>query len=86
MSDLSNWKAPPFPDRKVLQGRYCRLEPLDVAKHGPDIAAANLGADDVWSYLPAPPPKDRASSRKEKRIPLRDRGHFIRLTKNHLKA
>jgi RimJ/RimL family protein N-acetyltransferase len=60
MSDLSSWKAPPFPDRKVLQGRYCRLEPLDVAKHGPEIAAANLGADDVWAYLPAPPPKDRA--------------------------
>jgi RimJ/RimL family protein N-acetyltransferase len=60
MSDLSSWKAPPFPERKVLQGRYCRLEPLDVAKHGPDIAAANLGTDDVWTYLPAPPPKDRA--------------------------
>jgi len=60
MSDLANWKAPPFPPRKVLEGRYCRLEPLDVARHGPQIAAATLGADDVWTWLPAPPPKDRA--------------------------
>jgi RimJ/RimL family protein N-acetyltransferase len=60
MSDLSHWKAPPFPARKVLEGRYCRLEPLDVARHGGEIAAATLGADDVWTYLPAPPPKDRA--------------------------
>ena len=34
MSDLANWKAPPFPPRKVLEGAYCRLEPLDVARHG----------------------------------------------------
>ena len=60
MSDLSNWKAPPFPPRKVLDGAYCRLEPLDVARHGADIAAAFAGADRVWDYLPATPPKDRA--------------------------
>ena len=60
MSDLKNWKGVPFPERKVLEGQYCRLEPLDVAKHTADIVAAFKGADDVWSYLPAPPPKDRA--------------------------
>ena len=60
MSDLKNWKGVPFPDRKVLEGRYCRLEPLDLARHGADIFAAMQGADNVWDYLPAPPPKDRA--------------------------
>ena len=60
MSDLKNWTPPPFPDRKVLEGRYCRLEPLDVARHGAEIAAAFVGAADVWAYLPAYPPKDRA--------------------------
>jgi RimJ/RimL family protein N-acetyltransferase len=60
MSDLSNWKAPPFPPRKTLEGRYGRLEPLDVARHGADIAAAFVGADSVWTWLPAYPPKDRA--------------------------
>jgi len=26
MSDLKNWTPRPFPERKVLQGRYCRLD------------------------------------------------------------
>jgi RimJ/RimL family protein N-acetyltransferase len=59
MSDLSRWKAPPFPPARVLEGHYCRLEPLDVARHGADIAAAFVGAHDVWAYLPVPEPKDR---------------------------
>src|ERR1044072_1733949 len=61
MSDLSNWKAPPFPPRKVLEGTYCRLEPLDVARHGAEIAAAFVGADSVWDYLPVEQPKARAA-------------------------
>jgi RimJ/RimL family protein N-acetyltransferase len=64
MSDLANWTPPPFPPRKVLEGSYCRLEPLDVAKHGAQIAAAFAGAHDVWTYLPAEPPKDRAAYEK----------------------
>src|ERR1044071_370070 len=60
MSDLKNWTPRPFPDRKVLQGRYCRLEPLNVAKHGGDIWAAFAGADSVWAYLPVAQPKTRA--------------------------
>ena len=60
MGDLSDWKAPPFPPRKVVEGAYCRLEPLDVAKHGGDIAAAFAGAHDVWTYLPVEEPQDRA--------------------------
>lgn len=61
MNDLSNWTPPPFPPRRVLEGAYCRLEPLDVAKHGGDIAAAFVGAHDVWTYLPVDEPKDRAA-------------------------
>jgi len=62
MSDLSNWKAPPFPPAKVLEGRYCRLEPLDVARHGADIAAAFADApDDLWAWLPTYKPEDRAA-------------------------
>jgi RimJ/RimL family protein N-acetyltransferase len=64
MSDLSNWTPPSFPPRKVLDGAYCRLEPLDVGKHGGDIAAAFESAHDVWTYLPVEPPKDRATYEK----------------------
>jgi RimJ/RimL family protein N-acetyltransferase len=56
MTDLANWTPPPFPPAKVLEGRYCRLEPLDVARHGADIAAAFVGAHDVWTYLPVQEP------------------------------
>lgn len=61
MNDLTNWTPPPFPPRKILEGQYCRLEPLDVARHGADIAAAFAGAHGVWDYLPVEGPKDRAA-------------------------
>jgi RimJ/RimL family protein N-acetyltransferase len=64
MNDLANWTPPPFPPAKVQEGAYCRLEPLDVAKHGGDIAAAFVGAHDVWTYLPVEEPKDRAAYEK----------------------
>ncbi len=59
MSDLKNWTPRPFPQAKVLEGRYCRLEPLDVARHGADIAAAMAGANSVFDWLPAVLPRDR---------------------------
>ena len=64
MNDLANWTPPPFPPRKTREGSYCRLEPLDVAKHGADIAAAFVGAHDVWTYLPVEEPKDRGTYEK----------------------
>jgi RimJ/RimL family protein N-acetyltransferase len=63
-TDLSGWTSPPFPPRKVLEGQYCRLEPLDAARHGADIAAAFAGADEVWAYLPVQPPESPAAYEK----------------------
>jgi len=54
-----DWKAPPFPLAKVLDGQYCRLEPLDVSRHLDDIWAVNAGHDRVWDWLPATPPKSK---------------------------
>jgi RimJ/RimL family protein N-acetyltransferase len=52
MTDLKNWTPRPFPPRKVLEGRYARLEPLDVARHGADIWAAFANApESLWDYL-----------------------------------
>jgi RimJ/RimL family protein N-acetyltransferase len=61
MNELAGWKAPPFPPSIVLEGRYCRLEPLDVARHAADIAAAFAGAHDVWTYLPVKEPESPAA-------------------------
>ena len=58
MSDLANWVARPLPERKVLDGRYVRLEPFNAAKHGAELySAATLSdAEDRFAYLPEVPP------------------------------
>ncbi|HTE14245.1 MAG TPA: GNAT family protein [Burkholderiales bacterium] len=50
---MPHWKAPSPPPRTVLAGRYCRLEPIDPARHTADLCAANaLDADGAgWTYL-----------------------------------
>lgn len=54
---LPDWKAPPRLTRTTLTGRYCRVEPLDSAKHAADLYAANAldshGAG--WTYLGSGP-------------------------------
>ncbi len=45
MIDLSQWTPRPLPERRVLEGRYCRLEPLDVARHGEQLFAASMAPD-----------------------------------------
>lgn len=59
-SDLTGWQPPPFPPRVALDGRYCRLEPLDPGRHLGDIWHFNGGQPDVWTYLPTPEPADKA--------------------------
>ncbi|GGC63658.1 GNAT family N-acetyltransferase [Chelatococcus reniformis] len=56
MTDLTAWQPPPFPSRRVLEGRYCRLEPLDVARHADELWAALVDAPEVWAYLPLTAP------------------------------
>lgn len=38
-----------------MQGRYCRVEPVDIDRHAADLHAANLEAGDHsrWTYLSA---------------------------------
>nr|WP_315925401.1 GNAT family protein [Mesorhizobium sp. SP-1A] len=59
--DLSNWQARPRPERKAMEGRYVRLEPLDVARHGDGLFAASsvADADGRFRWLPELPPQTR---------------------------
>jgi RimJ/RimL family protein N-acetyltransferase len=52
--DLAGWTPRPRPPRIVLEGRYCRLEPLDPDRHVAELFAANDEAEDdrFWTYLP----------------------------------
>lgn len=61
MRDLTAWTARPRPPRAVLSGRYCRLEPLDAARHGDDLFAASMAEDAEarFRYL-FDTPQDRA--------------------------
>jgi RimJ/RimL family protein N-acetyltransferase len=55
-SPLPGWKPPARPSRHTLEGRYCRVVPLDES-HTNDLYAAMLLDDDdrQWTYLPYGP-------------------------------
>jgi len=61
MTDLQNWTPRPKPERKVLEGRYVRLEPLDPKKHGDELFAASsvTDADQRFTWLFEFPPATR---------------------------
>lgn len=60
--DLSRWTPRPRPGEATLDGRWCRLERLDPARHGDDLfeAATAPGAEERFRYLFEPAPADRA--------------------------
>jgi RimJ/RimL family protein N-acetyltransferase len=54
---LPGWVSPPFPVRTELEGRWCRLEPLDVERHGQALFEELSRDADArrWTYLPYGP-------------------------------
>lgn len=50
---MRDWAPRPRPAREPLEGRYCRLEPLDAARHGDGLFAASMapGAEERFRYL-----------------------------------
>lgn len=62
---LPQWTARPLPPRKILEGRYIRLEPLDPVKHGDDLVAAFAKTPpESWTYLFHGPHTDDAAIRQ----------------------
>ncbi|MQC17512.1 MAG: N-acetyltransferase [Chloroflexi bacterium] len=54
---VEGWSPRAFPARSTMQGRTCRLEPFDVARHADDLIEA-FAADRegrTWTYLPYGP-------------------------------
>jgi RimJ/RimL family protein N-acetyltransferase len=62
MAPLTDWQPRPRPGRVALEGRFCRLEPLDPAGHGDQLFAASMapGAEDRFRFL-FESPQDRAA-------------------------
>lgn len=50
---LAHWNAPPFPAKKDMAGRFCRVESLDPVRHAKALFDANSRDADgrMWTYL-----------------------------------
>ena len=59
-NDLTGWVPPPFPPRTIIEGQWCRLEPLVADKHTPDLWRHMQGHDHLWDYLFQTPPQSEA--------------------------
>jgi len=59
---LADWSARPAPPATPMAGRYCRLEPVDTARHAQSLYAAFSAAPDGrdWTYMSAGPFADSA--------------------------
>jgi RimJ/RimL family protein N-acetyltransferase len=54
MAKTFRWQPARAPQRKVLRGRYARLEPLDARAHAPALFAATHGPGHdprLWDYM-----------------------------------
>jgi len=54
---LADWQGCAHPRGAVIEGRLCRLEPIDAARHAQDLFAAFSEDHDAhnWTYLPYGP-------------------------------
>lgn len=54
---VHDWAPRPRPAPTVIEGQYCRLEPVNPALHAADLFAAYSTATDgrVWTYLSSEP-------------------------------
>ena len=59
---VANAEPAKRPERVVLEGRTCRLEPIDARRHGDDLYRASTPPDAAqrYRYLFEPAPKSRA--------------------------
>ena len=60
------WRPRPRPPRTAMEGRFCRVEPLDPPRHADDLFAAKQldTSGRNWTYLFSEPPPDAAAYRR----------------------
>lgn len=60
--DLSRWTPRPRPTAETIEGRWCRLERLNAARHSDSLFEASCapGGEERFRYLFEPPPATRA--------------------------
>jgi RimJ/RimL family protein N-acetyltransferase len=62
---LPEWVPPPFPPRVAMEGRACRLEPIDIDRHAADLFEVDREDSDgsSWTYMAYGPFADLAAYR-----------------------
>jgi RimJ/RimL family protein N-acetyltransferase len=62
---MEDWQPVSRPSRTIMEGQYCRLEPMDIDRHISDLFAAfKLDKEDRnWTYLPYGPFESEADLR-----------------------
>ena len=57
---VEGWTARPRPPRTAIEGRYCRVEPIDPDRHAADLHAANRedAEDRIWTLSGLWPVRD----------------------------
>jgi len=62
LNELADWKPCERPQQIILEGHYCRLEPLSAERHGNELfnAATLEDADGRFRWLPESSPSSRA--------------------------
>ncbi len=79
---VANWTPPKAPDGEILQGRYCRLEPLAADTHAALLFRAYAGHDERWDYMPYGPFPSAAQYHRFVRDMVAGSGHFFYAVKN----
>ncbi len=74
---VANWTPPKVPDGEILQGRYCRLEPLAADTHAALLFRAYAGHDECWDYLPYGPFPSAAQYHRFLRDLVAAKEHFF---------
>ena len=54
---VPGWTPRPRPPRTAMEGAYCRVEPVDPARHAADLHEANSTDAEgrIWTYMPYGP-------------------------------
>ncbi|WP_106476037.1 GNAT family N-acetyltransferase [Phytohalomonas tamaricis] len=55
--EVPDWQGAAYPARVMLEGHFCRIEPLDTTRHGAALCTAmkEPGAERNWTYMLAGP-------------------------------
>lgn len=77
-ANLDTFNKPSFPDVKVLEGQYCRLEKLNK-QHSDDLFRHFSQEDDAqnWTYLPEEPIKEKSQFKNYIELQIQSQDPFF---------